>query len=173
MFEHLAKHDQIIVVGPQRSGTTIATKMIARDLGYTEFLEEKVSFRYETLRAMVVTNHRERKVRGVYQAPHLTAFCHLIPAEPAVVMMVRGVKDILASQHRINWGGPGGVNEMKELALYYRDTGVASEVKYEVWHKYQKKLIKNPYELEYESLKNHPMWVDKEGRKNFKPRQTE
>lgn len=172
MFEYLKKHTQILIVGPQRSGTTIATKMIAHDLGYFPYLEEHILYNFETLRAMIITNHRENK-GGVYQAPNFSAYCHLIPAEPAVVMMVRDVGDILASQERIGWGGPGGLNEQKELELYFRDTGIASEVKYEVWNKYQKKLIKHPYEVQYESLKGHPLWVEKEKRKNFGPRQTE
>lgn len=171
MFDYLKKHDQILIVGPQRSGTTIAAKMIAHDLGYKTFLEEQILFDYNNLQGLIIGNRRQG-IKGTYQAPNFTAYCHLLAGEPAVVLMVRDVKDILASQQRIKWGGPGGKNERDELARYFRDTGIASEVKYEVWHKYQKKLIKYPYELPYESLKDHPLWVERNQRKNFKPRQT-
>jgi hypothetical protein len=39
MFEHLAVHSKIVVTGPQRSGTRIASQMIASDTGH-EFVDE-------------------------------------------------------------------------------------------------------------------------------------
>jgi hypothetical protein len=172
MFEHLKQHDQIVIVGPQRAGTTIATKMIANDLGYETFLEEQILYDYNYLQGLIIGNRR-KNVKGVYQAPNFTAYSHLLAGEPAIIIMVRKTEDIIASQMRINWGGPGGTNEKNELARYFRDSGIASKVKYEVWKKFQKAQIKYPYELEYESLKTHPMWVDKKDRTNFGPRQTE
>ena len=41
-----------------------------------------------------------------------------------------------------------------------------------MWFEYQKKVIKNTMELEYESMSNHKMWVAKEYRKNFYDKQT-
>ena len=35
------------------------------------------------------------------------------------------------------------------------------------------KLIKNTIELDYESLSVHPMWINKEKRKDFDDKQTE
>jgi len=47
-----------------------------------------------------------------------------------------------------------------------------SEVKYMIWEKYQRPKIKYAYELEYESLSSHPLWIKPELRKQFKPTQT-
>ena len=40
MFEELRRWNQIIVTGPQRSGTTIVARMIAMDTGHTFVPEE-------------------------------------------------------------------------------------------------------------------------------------
>ena len=42
-----------------------------------------------------------------------------------------------------------------------------------MWKHYQSKLIPNCITLEYESMKIHPMWLDKDQRKDFTDKQTE
>jgi hypothetical protein len=46
------------------------------------------------------------------------------------------------------------------------------DVVYKMWKYYQRNLIPNYIELDYESMKIHPMWVDKKFRKEFHPKQT-
>ena len=43
---------------------------------------------------------------------------------------------------------------------------------YKIWKHYQKDMIPNAISLEYESMKFHPMWIDKKDRKNFHEKQT-
>ena len=69
------------------------------------------------------------------------------------------------------------INRFRELPFssnkkFYEKIFTISEIKYEIWEKIQKPYINNKfYELEYESLKSHPMWKDKSDRTNFKANQ--
>jgi len=180
MFEYLKKHDQIVVTGPHRAGTTIATTMIADELGYKCVLEEEVTL-FCTFKSKLNNNHING-IKAVYQVPLLASQCHMLDDYAAVVFMDRSVTDILASEKRINWGSPGVGNEPREMVKYFRDienpdkeweTMPIATVKYIVWNEIQKKNIKFPYELEYNTLAEHKLWVPKEERKDFKPRQTE
>ena len=60
---------------------------------------------------------------------------------------------------------------LKVFVILLKNMSIA-EVKYIVWNEIQKKLIKYPYELEYNKLAEHEMWVPKEKRKEFTARQT-
>jgi len=158
MFEYLKHHDQIVVTGPHRSGTTIVMEMIAHDLNYERYREEKGS---------------------VYQVPLLSSKCHELPDYVAVVFVRRPEEDILASQKRINWGDEDNkINEFHEITKYHDFVSLldsewsAAKVKYEVWKRAQKEKIRHPYEINYNSLFGHPLWIPKEKRKNFNPRQT-
>lgn len=168
MFEYLKKYDQILVTGPQRSGTTIASKMIAQDLGYRCFDETVLPESFDGFVQRILRNNLEG-VKGVYQGPTRSFCCHMLPEEVAVVFMVRPVADIIVSQERINW-----VWEDQEIIKYpmeYRATPVSS-MKYLYWNKVQKPLIKHAYDVTYSSLKNHSLWLDKQKRKNFNSKQT-
>ena len=44
---------------------------------------------------------------------------------------------------------------------------------YNMWKHYQSKVIPNCITLRYESMKSHPMWLDKDQRKDFRDKQTE
>ena len=46
------------------------------------------------------------------------------------------------------------------------------DVVYKMWKHFQRDLIPNYVELDYESMKLHPMWIDKKDRKNFHEKQT-
>lgn len=169
MFEFLQRHCHIIVTGPHRSGTTIAATMISKDTGHRIIGESRFTHGFHELYD-VMKYEKDNPV--VFHSPLNSAHVHLLaPLEPAVVFIRRSIKDILASEKRINWGGPGWGHEPDLLKTYFRSEGVLAEVKYEVWDTYQKPILKHTYDIEYESLKNHPLWVPKEQRKNFKPHQ--
>ncbi|MBD3260316.1 MAG: hypothetical protein GF334_01340 [Candidatus Altiarchaeales archaeon] len=169
MFEHLKKHSQIVVTGPQRAGTTICAKMIAHDLGYPFWPEERCG--EDLAPYCLIREHLKEGQKAVYQLPAFSAWCHLLPKPVAVVFMLRDIDDIIASQKRINWTS---FNEPRELAMYFRkpDQGPISRVKIDFWITIQKPRIASPYTVEYESLSEHPMWVEKAQRTNFGPRQT-
>jgi hypothetical protein len=164
MFDWLSKFDKILVTGPHRSGTRICAEMIAHDTGY-EYIDEDYLYHDSMLR---VCSLMERKHKIVMQAPAVCRYVHLLGKDDtAIVFMKRNIEDIAASQQRIGWQW-----EWLELARYDRSDGRIAEVKYQFWDQYQKEQIKHAFEIEYESLTTHPLWIANEQRQNFHARQT-
>jgi len=175
MFEHLRHYNQILVTGPQRSGTRIAAKMIAADTDY----------RYVDETEFGVHSHKKfRQLIGeelvVVQCPGM---CHVIhnysTEDNLIVMMMRDVDDILASEQRIGWFY-GIYDELLKYSIPYDElheyakTGrPVSELKYEMWENEQYNRIFNYCLLEYESLSEHSLWIPKALRADFTPVQTE
>lgn len=163
-------YKKIVVTGPQRSGTTIAAKIIAAELNYQLIMEE--TFREDNLidfTASIIENEF-----CVIQAPALASIIHLLKKpEIAVVFMMRPVEDIIASESRINWLDK---HDSVEKNKYFRfdSPEPISLLKQSVWKTYQKNMLKErAFELEYNSLQTHSLWVPGELRKSFHSRQTE
>lgn len=157
------KIKRIMVTGPQRSGTTIATKILSHDLGLEFHPEEDFNY-------ISITNFVEliKKENIVVQAPCLSAYCHLFP-QLAIVFMFRDIDDIIESQKRVNWQ-----HDKSEKSRYFCDDILpASQIKYDYWEKWQKNNIKNAFSLDYESLKGHNLWLSPEERIDFHSRQIE
>ena len=158
-------YSKILVTGPQRSGTRIVAKMIAHDNDIRYVSEQQVNIR-DKQKAYKFLSLDERLV---IQCPGL---CHCIERfsglNVLIVIVVRKVEDIIASQERIGWTR----FQAGELRQYGKLDGIISEVRYKYW-KLQKKLIINWLEVKYEDLKDHPMFVPKEERGEFKWNQTE
>jgi len=83
----------------------------------------------------------------------------------AIILMRRKVNDIIASEKRITW------ESKSELERYGLSAGIIADIKYNYWNTYQKHKITNAFEIEYEDLAVHPLWVPKEERRNFTSRQ--
>jgi hypothetical protein len=170
MFEHLARFRKILVTGPQRSGTTICGQMIAYDIGCRYVDEMRFGVRsLKQIRRLLAD-----QVQMVIQCPALCRWAHELaekdPENVAVVLMRRRVRDIIASQERINWTRRF---EPAELSVYgIHDGGCISVVKYTFWETVQQGRIKHAFEVPYESLKGHPLWVSKSRRRFFKAKQT-
>jgi len=165
MFEHLANFSKILVTGPQRSGTTICARMIAHDLLYDYLDEEKIGIRNY--------NHTVEAIREnnyfVLQCPGMSRWVHEIAAEHgplAVVWMRRDIADIIASQERIDWDG-----EDIEKRQYREKQGPISAIKYRFWDTCQRYIVPTYYEVDYDDLYVHPLWVPTEQREKWGPRQ--
>jgi hypothetical protein len=104
----------------------------------------------------------------VIQCPGMCRFVHEFGDRDdlAVVLVRRDVSDIIASQRRIGWR-----YEQLELANYEAEEGPVAKVKYDYWDEHQRDVIQNAYEVEYESLAGHPLWVPKDRRRFFAPKQ--
>lgn len=171
----------IIVTGPQRSGTRIAAKMIAADVGY-EFVDER-EFSINDLmhaRERVTRSMFRCSTRGVVlQAPGLCHLTHLFwdtelfSGPVAVLMMMRDTDAIRASEKRINWPPEGEIKSYlsrPEFAPYLTKGASVAEWKYDVWRHYQRPLIQRLcgdgfyYSIQYEELCNHELWVPAEDR---------
>lgn len=171
MFEDLHGFTRIVVTGPQRSGTRIATKMIANDLGLRYIQEEEFGV-HSFERMMLIL------LEGwvCIHAPALSHKSHLLPSNVAVVFMIRNEEDILASQSRINWRSwpvERGAYEIEDFLPYYEETDPICRIKYKVFAGYQKGLISNCFEVQFEDLAYHHMWINKEDRTEFSFDQTE
>lgn len=166
MFEQLATHPRIVVTGPQRSGTRIAAKMIAADTGHV-FVDE-MEYAIKDVQAFRQVLRRENIVA---QSPHMLK--DLVDDPPAgifVVLMRRDLEQIHASERRIRWAEVFGGN-VTELAKFGLTEGDPATVKYDYWDSHPKSV---PFlELDYESLRSHPLWVAEEERHDFGPLQTE
>jgi hypothetical protein len=164
MFEYLSPYLNILVTGPQRSGTRITAKMIAHDLRYAFIDETRINVGSESslIRIIDTLSHL------VIQCP---ALCHrmvdLSRDNIAIVIVNRPIDQILRSQDRIEWEF-----NKEELSKYGLTEGVASIAKYDYWDNFQKRRIHHPFEVEYEGLRGHPLWIDPELRGNFRWDQT-
>jgi len=157
----------IVVTGPQRSGTTIVAHALAHDLNLTYFDEDDIGWEGATqnnhtaLYQLLATNSGY-----VIQAPACAHICHTFPQDTVVVFVRRDIEDIIASQERIGWQYEH--IELEKYPVEYRAQTIA-HTKYLFWESVQRTQIGYAYEIEYESLCGHPLWAD--SRKDFAPRQ--
>jgi len=169
----------VAVTGPERSGTTICTEMLASSTGYANVPEETWDNDFECLWRLLC-----ERDRIVVHAPHLTYRVHEVdrhcPNRVLVVFMLRDVEDIIASQRRVNWGPrsehcPDGGDpkgwgnpasrwyDSVSYELFRADIDPDAHLcvnRQRCWHKRQKQNVQNFVEVEYESLRMHPLWVD-------------
>ncbi len=169
MFEYLANFGVVLITGPQRSGTTICTRMVAHDTGLRYVDEAEYGI------------HDEDAWRGLIAdggniAVHCPAMCHAVhgladDARVAVILMRRDLRNIIASQERIGWTER---EEPRELAKYGAAYGPVALVKWDHWERGQRDLfpVERRFEIEYESLAGHPLWISQPQRTYFGHRQT-
>ena len=118
-----------------------------------------------------------RPLPSVIQCPALCHVIHLYGQEPdtAVIFVKRDLAEILASQKRIGWGFEEYEHSKYNFILseYYYSGLPSAAIKYDYWRTYQRERIPCAFEVDYRSLRFHPMWVPDEKRTNFGPLQTE
>ena len=174
MFEHLIQYQQIFVTGPQRSGTRIAAKMIAEDTGY-EYIDEH-EFGIHSKKQFKKIARRDY---SVIQCPGVNHVIDQVSTtDNLVVMMIRDIDDILASEKRIGWFY-GVYDELIKYDIPYEELNQHAKtgcpvalLKYDLWETELKDRIFNYFELDYDSLSDHPLWVPKELRTDFGAEQT-
>jgi hypothetical protein len=162
-YKKFGNYLRVLVTGPQRSGTTFMAKTIASELEY-RYVDE-IEFKWynkEIFKQLLL----EEKI--VIQCPTMCRWIHEFSNDSIlVVMMIRPIGDILKSQKRISWKF-----EYIERANYADDSIFSCEAKYKFWHQVQKNIINNFIEINYDSLKDDPRWVDPDQRKKFSAKQT-
>ena len=186
LFWSWRKFHRVVVTGPQRSGTQIATKIIADCMEWPPVDEDELNRGHND---HGMKNHDERYFKWVndpthqstvLHCPRISHACHLTPKPTLVVFMMRDVDEIVASdKHRISkykqgyWAGPRRsgtpvqsvfiAKSRQYSKLFYNhkplDKWEVPQAVYDVWHNIQKKHDFNYYELEYNLLKNHRLWV--------------
>ncbi len=165
-FAHLARFPRIAVTGPQRSGTTIAAKMIAQDTGHR--LVDEFDFGvFDKERWLAAL----REPNVVVQCPHMLR--ELVDqglSDVLVVLLRRDLAAIHASEERIGFEEHFSGNTI-ELATFGLITGDAARLKYEYWDSHPKPPLH--VEIEFEDLSDHPLFIAAPFRAGFGPKQTE
>ena len=154
MFAHLSNYRVILVSGPQRSGTRLVAHAIAEDTGH-RYVDESYfgTFKNSKLDQLL------EKSQIVVQCPAVARWVHEYSADDVLIVFVRrDIEEIIVSQDRIGWTER---YEWGELQNYEADEGPIARVKYDFWEQHQRRHIEHWLEVEYESLKEHPLWVAK------------
>lgn len=174
MFEGLKDWPIILVTGPQRSGTVICSRMIANDTGH-QYLDEGLWQVWDGVKARDLADQRKP---CVLQGPGiLKDALRFSDPECAIILMRRDIEDIIASQARIGWNIWAQkeishyVNLRPDSMWYINASLFVASAKYDYWETYIVDHISYWKEVQYESLKDHPMWVPKEERANFGAKQ--
>lgn len=156
MFTYLSSQPHIVVIGPQRSGTTIATAMIAHDTGHTAYYEEDFDIENTQLWRSLI-----KRKNVVVQCPTMfLPACHL-PADYHVICVKRPLSEIRRSEKRIEWQ-----NHRQELAKFGETEGHPARIKYDYWHVNRPR---NSSVIYYKHLATHPLFETNRG--HFHPRQ--
>lgn len=161
------KSKKIVVTGPQRSGTTIASRIIADTMQIECIDELDYKIDYDNLKKILT-----KKDSFVVQAP---AFFHRIMdiqeacSGVCFVIIKRNIEDIIKSEKRIDWDAASQIME-REANCATDYPGPISKYKYEKWEEIKNNL--NEYlEINYEDLSFHRFWLEDNIRKNFKDKQ--
>lgn len=190
LLERLKSFNNIIVTGPQRSGTTISTKMLAEELQYECFFEEA----FDVHNAKKFELLLEKKGKKVVQCPALSAIVDGFNDEDTIIVfLIRDIESILRSEKRINWnkniksifgidinrGEYEKVKYIKKITTIEQPITLdfsqpIAHIKYQFWNNYQKNKIKNYVEIRYDELEYlFPVsWINANRRRNFDDRQT-
>lgn len=164
----LASYRAIAVTGPQRSGTTIASHILADTLNFRQVDEDT----FDVVDYGMWLNYLTVPSRVVVHCPSmsfaLTDTMHL--RDIAIVFLYRPEPEIEASVKRIN------LNQEREYLRYKSRHASFMEVKrtmaghkYHIWEWTQEPFLPNTFRLYYHDMESHPMWV--RDRSSFAPRQ--
>ncbi len=167
---------QILVTGPQRSGTHIVSKMLANDFGLQYVDESRVNAgRWAGMR-MALSNPRVS-----VQCPAFSSEIHHVKSAPSrcVVWVYRNRQEVLDSQDRIGWTRR---IEPLEIDSYRRVWGQGAlgfdrcyDIKHHVWESRQIPRMNVPvFGIAYGGgyVQEHEMYVPKVLRGNFRHDQT-
>jgi len=178
-------YERIFIVGPQRSGTTFTSQALSETLNYRNIDEGEFGVNKINQFVNII-----KKPRIVIQAPALTHLIHNYATDKdLVVFMERKWSDILKSLYRkngklSNWIIMETMYEVEKYHYVSNDHKIEPiynsfvdrnsyylDHSYKIWKHYQSEVIPNCFSLKYESMKDHPLWKNKEQRKNFHPKQ--
>lgn len=177
MFDHpvlrhiaASPYHAVVVTGPQRSGTTIAARIISAEMG-GRYVDEDEFGIHSDGRAQALI---DRGDAVVLQAPGLAHAAHLLQ-NCVIVFLYRPLDAIHKSEERIHWRTAyDGANVMAEQQKYWALWKITGEdvakLKYWVWEQEQKDLCACACDLAYDSLRGHPLFKA-EGREHFTERQ--
>lgn len=177
----------VLVTGPQRSGTRLAAKMCAADLGYGYYDER--TFDIDNLTSAISIMHRGGVV---LQGPGLCAESHLlwdprlVGLNVVTIVVRRRLDEIIASCERIKWKADDEIRKYlsrPEFEPYLTEGAHVAQWKYTVYDGYQRRVMQamtcgsaGPpayLTIDYDDLSAHDLWVPAEDRAGWEWDQTE
>ena len=164
MFQHLKKHKRIYVIGHARSGTRIASRMIAHDTGL-EFIDETEWGICDIPKLEHIAKYRDN---FVVHCP--SAYFCIDKFDGLVVWVNREMEDIKKSMDNLKG------DRYKILKIMWNDKPTPKELcmtREDRYALFKTLKIKNLMDINYTDLKQHPLWLDKDQRENFFWLQTE
>ncbi len=169
-IKRLKRYKRILVTGPQRSGTRITAKIIAHDTEY-EYVDENA---FDSTNVEEFKNQVKRE-QVIIQCPAMAYIIHeFSTADTLIVFMRRPLEDIVMSQGRVQWSWWNKKMFRNYPKFKYKrlDRYTWCRLVYSHFEKEQRSKIKQLVEINYKSLSQHPLWIDKEGRVKFLAKQT-
>ena len=180
-IEELRRHNIILVTGPQRSGTQIASRILAHELEYAYVDEGRFNVWDVEEAVRQADRHRPcviqgpgllRKVKDFRDIWYESYKDNSANSGPTAVLMRRSSQDISKSLHkipatlerlRIEWP------EISRAPLL--PSGCLPVIMYFFWDVAIVGKYGKTYEIEYDLLAEHEFWVSKEERRTWKVKQ--
>ena len=160
----LEKHERIVVSGPQFSGATIASYILAEKLGL-KFVRNS-SFDRVDLKKLVKLSRQLPK----YCIP-CTAMLHNIhslPSDMFIIIMNRPLESIMESQRRLGWEKELETKHYYRGYPFYDDSNPSAYLQY----KYTDRILSRDRRIEYldyDSMEDHRLFIpNKLDRRSFK-----
>lgn len=152
---------KILVVGAQRSGAGIASRILGEIFKIRAISEKEID--YDKIDMFFDLNHCYNQY--VLQCPGLTFICHRLPVD-MVIFMRRNYAETIASEKEIGWRELWAKYEVRKY--FQRVNSDPITVKDRAWKFTQKEHLDKKgiphFDLWYESLSTHPLWINKEDR---------
>jgi len=158
----------ILITGAHRSGTTFAGKALAYTLERLYFDEKNIGGG----NVEAFNSFKNRHSEYILQAPGLSINCDKVNVD-LVIYMKRSLPDIIDAMRLLSQR----VIDNQFQALEDRFGTMFNNyslplAKLKAFEKYQAEHIKNWVFLDYESLKDHPLWINETDRVNWTIKQT-
>jgi hypothetical protein len=157
---------KLFITGPQRSGTTFVSNCLSRSFSIPLIDESEFDAHFYGRFKFLASKKEDWVVHGPALFHKIFDVVNDFP-DVTLVVVRRNINQILESQQRISWGE---VLERVHMNIAQGDERPIAQIKYETWDKW-KKDIPSWVEYEYEDFEVHPLWVEKDKRKNFHPKQ--
>lgn len=171
LFAALARYRKILVTGPQRSGTTIVSRILAAESGYRCVDEREFGWSDIERFAALMADDDRMVIQCPVMARVIERWAH---PDYLIVFMHRNPADIIRSERRIRWPSRRVEKRRYRKTVPYLSHWCTpvSVLKYLHWHLVHKPQVPHSVDLPYESLASHPLWVESARRARFTAKQT-
>lgn len=195
-------YDRIIIVGNQRSGTTFVSQALSKTLGYKNidenafavkdvnvfkeiFKQKNIVVQAPGLTHLVhnLVGEKDLIIFMVRQWSDIYKSIHRKNGKLSNWILMNDMYDVSKYYYTTGYfkDRGGKVHELYDkidskcnsvFEEVVNKDSYSLDVVYKMWKHYQRDLITNYIELDYESMKLHPMWIDKKHRTKFHAKQT-